>query len=73
MRRYALVLRVQYDETGRLAGQIIAPGDDRPVPFASLEELWTRLLEYLHLPAAALPPAPARSDAAISNDEKESQ
>lgn len=58
MRRYAFVLRVQHDETGRLAGQIVAPGDERPVPFGSLDELWSRLLECLQLPPIGMPVVP---------------
>ena len=55
MRRFAFVLRVQHDDSGRLAGQIVAPGDDRPILFGSLNELWSRLLECLHLPASDMP------------------
>ncbi len=57
MRRIALVIRVQHDETGRLIGQIVDPSDNRLVPFGNLSELLTRLLECLHLPVTGLPPA----------------
>ncbi len=57
MRRIALVIRVQHDETGRLIGQIVDPSDNQSVPFGNLAELWLRLLECLHLPMTGLPAA----------------
>jgi hypothetical protein len=68
MRRYALVLRVQHDETGRIVGQIVAPGDERPVPFTSLDELWSSLLQCLHLPPIGMPQPPEPAGRQLSDD-----
>lgn len=62
MRRIALVIRVQHDDTGRLIGQIVDPSANGPVPFGNLAELWLRLLECLHLPVTGLPPAAEHVD-----------
>ena len=68
MRRYSFVLRVQHDETGRIAGQIVTPGEDQSVPFGSLDELWSRLLEYLHLPVIDMPSPPQPADPQSAED-----
>lgn len=57
MTRYSLVLRVQYDDVGRFSGQIVVPNNGQPIPFGSLSELWTCLLECLHLPTTGMLPA----------------
>jgi hypothetical protein len=67
MQRHVVVIRARHDEQGRLVGQLVDVLDDQRIPFGSVAELWSRLMECLRLPDGT--PFPGDPETPLTSEE----